>query len=248
MRALVLDFDGVISDSAPEAFRVALRTYLEMHPGNPVARMNEATLYRKFLEIMPLGNRAEDYAVALAALEEAVPLPDQSRYDAFYAKLDPAMLRAFHERFYCVRAEFARVRPEAWRGLLAPYPEFIEILRRRVGQAVFAIATAKDRGSVRSLLRHYGIEDLFPDDLVLDKETGRSKVAHLQHLQARLDLSYPELTFVDDKVNHLDTVAPLGVRCALAAWGYNGPREHALARERGYAVCTLDDVEAQLFD
>ena len=154
MRALVLDFDGVISDSAPEAFRVALRTYLEMHPGNPVARMNESTLYRKFLEIMPLGNRAEDYAVALAALEEAVPLPDQSRYDAFYAKLDPAMLRAFHERFSCVRAEFARVRPEEWRGLLAPYAEFIEILSRRVGQAAVAFATAKDRVSVRSLLLH----------------------------------------------------------------------------------------------
>ena len=27
MRVLTLDFDGVISDSAPEAFAVALRTY-----------------------------------------------------------------------------------------------------------------------------------------------------------------------------------------------------------------------------
>ena len=54
--------------------------------------------------------------------------------------------------------------------------------------------------------------------------------------------------FVDDKVNHLDAVAPLGVRCALAAWGYNGPREHLLAGEREYLVCRLEDVEARLFD
>ena len=57
-----------------------------------------------------------------------------------------------------------------------------------------------------------------------------------------------EITFVDDKVNHLDAVAPLGVRCALAAWGYNGPREHRLARSHGHLLCTLDDVEAQLFE
>jgi len=59
--------------------------------------------------------------------------------------------------------------------------------------------------------------------------------------------TYPELTFVDDKVNHLDSVASLGVRCALAAWGYNGRREHELAAEHGYLVCDLDNVEEKLF-
>jgi phosphoglycolate phosphatase-like HAD superfamily hydrolase len=82
---------------------------------------------------------------------------------------------------------------------------------------------------------------------VLDKETGVSKVAHLEHLQRELGLDFPEMTFLEDKVNHLEAVAPLGVRCALAAWGYNGPREHRRARELGFLVCTLDDVEAQLF-
>ncbi|UCE84733.1 MAG: haloacid dehalogenase-like hydrolase, partial [Deltaproteobacteria bacterium] len=162
MRALVLDFDGVISDSAPEAFRVALKTYREMFPEASWPGMDEAALYREFLALMPLGNRAEDYAVALAALERGVPLPDQQSYDAFYAGLPAERLRAFHERFYRVRTEFARTRPEAWCGLLAPYPAFIEILRRRLGEAVFAIATAKDRASVRRLLEHYGIDDLFP--------------------------------------------------------------------------------------
>ena len=37
------------------------------------------------------------------------------------------------------------------------------------------------------------------------------------------------------------------MRCALAAWGYNGEREIRLARERGYLVCSLEDVERQLF-
>ena len=32
LRLLALDFDGVIADSAPEAFVVALRTYCELRP------------------------------------------------------------------------------------------------------------------------------------------------------------------------------------------------------------------------
>jgi hypothetical protein len=37
------------------------------------------------------------------------------------------------------------------------------------------------------------------------------------------------------------------VRCALAAWGFNGEREARLARAAGYLVCTLADVEQQIF-
>ncbi len=61
-------------------------------------------------------------------------------------------------------------------------------------------------------------------------------------------MSYRETTFIDDKVSHLDRVGKLGVRCALAAWGYNGSREHSLARESGHLVCSLSNVDAQLFD
>lgn len=246
MKALVLDFDGVISDSAPEAFRVALRTYRDLRP-QAAMPADEESLYADFLSAMPLGNRAEDYGVTLAAFEARLPLPDQAAYDRFYRAQDPSWLARFHERFYRVRADLARTRPEAWRAWMSPYPELLAILRRRAGEARLAIATAKDRVSVRDLLAGYGVADLFPDELVLDKEAGRSKRAHLERLRGELGCGFEELTFVDDKVSHLDSAAPLGVRCVLAAWGYNGPREHALARERGYLVCTLGDFEARLF-
>ena len=55
------------------------------------------------------------------------------------------------------------------------------------------------------------------------------------------------MTFVDDKVNHLTTVSQLGVRGVLAGWGFNGTREHMLARELGFEVAALDDAEAILF-
>jgi len=259
LRLLALDFDGVISDSAPEAFVVASRTFREMRPasrlggelaaGRAAARAEVLAhpLYPAFLELVPLGNRAEDYGVMLDALEAGARLPDQAAYDAWRDRIDREWLRSFHKSFYRVRAALAKSDPAGWEALLPPYPELPPILRRRAGEVLLAIATAKDRRSVARCLRSYGIGDLFPEDLVLDKQTGVSKAEHLAHLHAKLAIPYPEMAFLEDKVNHLDAAASLGVRCALAAWGYNGEREIRQARARGYLVCTLDDVEERLF-
>jgi len=121
-------------------------------------------------------------------------------------------------------------------------------VRRQAGKVAYAIATSKDRDSVDALLSHYGVADLFPAQLILDKEAGHSKIAHLTRLIELLEMEPAELTFVDDKVNHLDSVAPLGVRCGLATWGYNSAREHELAIRRKYLMLTLENVESRLFD
>ena len=246
MRLLVLDFDGVISDSAPEAFAVALRAYVALCPG-AIFNAADRALYERFLEMMPLGNRAEDYAVCLAAIEQELTLPDQIAYDAFRASQDPKWLRRYHVRFYEERAAWSHADPAGWRAALRPYTHFADLLRRRAGARRYAIATAKDRRSVTTLLRDYDLDALFEPELELDKETGVSKRSHHEMLARLTGVDYSEMTFLDDKVNHLDGVADLGVRCALSGWGYNGPREHALARARGYPVCTPDDAERQLF-
>jgi phosphoglycolate phosphatase-like HAD superfamily hydrolase len=258
MRLLALDFDGVLSDSAPEAFVVSLRTYAALRPASPLARdaaglaptladVHAARLYAPFVALMPLGNRAEDYGVVLAALERGSPVPDQPAYDALRKAEDAQWLRAYHERFYQVRAELSARDPEGWAALMAPYAPLLSVLRRRARDAHLAIATAKDRASVTALLARYGVADLFAPDLVLDKETGVSKVAHLERLHAQTGIGFAEITFVDDKLNHLDSVAALGVRCALAAWGYNGERERRDAAKRGHLVCSLTDVERKLY-
>jgi len=247
VKALVLDFDGVLCASGAETFAVGLATYLALEARSPLAGADRAALEAGFLAAMPLGNRAEDFGVVLAALEGGIPLTDQPAYDAFRASMDPAWLRAFHARFYRERAALARRDPSGWIALNPPYASFLALLRRRAGSVRFAIASAKDHASVERLLAAWGVRDLFEPALVLDKEAGVSKRAHLETLAERLALPFAALTFVDDKVNHLDDVAGLGVRGALAAWGYNGPRERALARAHGHLVCTLEDAETQLF-
>jgi phosphoglycolate phosphatase-like HAD superfamily hydrolase len=247
VKALVLDFDGVIAQSAPEALRVALRTYHALLPESSLNKREPEELYPAFVELMPLGNRAEDFGVALRAVDSGAKIADQEGYDAFYRSVDASWRREFHRLFYEERASFAARDPQGWRALLPPYGPFLRVLRRHADDVPFAIASAKDRASVRALLESYGVADLFDAELILDKETGVHKTSHLAQVQRRLGLPYPQLTFVDDKVNHLDAVSPLGVRCVLAAWGYNGARERALAQAHGHLVCRLEEVETLLF-
>jgi phosphoglycolate phosphatase-like HAD superfamily hydrolase len=249
VKLLALDFDGVICDSAREAFVVAARTFVEVFPEHalPPAAEADAGLLARFLEIMPLGNRAEDYAVILAAIATGRPLPDQAAYDTFYESLSRERLRAFHEHFYRVRAAWAERDPEGWLAQMRPYSDFCALLRRRAGDVRLGIATAKDRRSVRRLLASYGIADLFPDGFVVDKEAGEKKRDHVTMLAERAGVALDQVTYVDDKVNHLEDVAALGVRCVLATWGYNGARERRIAEARGFLVCGLDDFERQVF-
>ncbi|HNX51660.1 MAG TPA: HAD hydrolase-like protein [Thermoanaerobaculaceae bacterium] len=263
MLALVLDFDGVIFDSAREALLVSLRTYLALEPASTLAAEApslEAALcdlgtdilsvprLAAFMALMPLGNRAEDYGVTWAILDQGRAVHDQADYDAFQAGTRPDWRQSFHRHLYAVRHGLAATRPDEWLRLHRPYPHLVEMLRRRAGQVPFAIATAKDRQSVRMLLAAHGLEGLFPGELILDKEAGVGKRAHLERLREKLAVAYSEMTFVDDKLNHLEAVGGLGVRGVLAAWGYNGVRERELARVRGFSVASEDDAEAVLFD
>lgn len=261
MKVLALDFDGVLFDSVREALVVALRVYLEQSPSSRLRQganriesrlgpqgpdLLDDDLARRFVALTPLGNRAEDFGVSLAAIDRGLELPDQDAYDAWYASLEPAWLTRFHRRFYEVRAAFA-ADEQRWLDLQPPYPGVPELLRRHAAEVSLAVATAKDHASVRRVLAHHGMLDLFGDDLVLDKETGVSKTAHLELIRHRAAVSFPDITFVDDKLNHLEAVAHLGVRPVLAGWGYNGERERAVARSRGFLVCSLEDVERRLF-
>lgn len=263
MKVLALDFDGVISDSAPECFWVAVRTLERVRPGaldasrlrrwsgmpgrEARAAIQADPLFEGFLDIMPLGNRAEDFGVSLLALEAGERIEDQADYDRWFARQDPDFTRAFHRHFYDERAALREQGEDDWVALMAPYDALIELLRRRRDGCEIVIATAKDRDSVSRLIRRFALRDLFRDERVYDKEFGRDKREHVSAIQADFAVPFEEITFIDDKANHAIAVAALGARGLVAAWGYNSAREHALARAHGLGVCALEELEGTLF-
>jgi phosphoglycolate phosphatase-like HAD superfamily hydrolase len=247
MRALALDFDGVICDSAREVFQVGLRAYAELQPDSPIAANADGesreAVRNSFARLTPLGNRAEDFGLALRAIDEGIEIRDQAEYDAYFGSQDPAWLQAFHAEFYRQRVVLREAGLDAWLRLHSAYESFDSVLARLARRLRLAVVTAKDRSSVRLLLEHFGIADLFPPEVILDKDVGIAKTEHMRVLAERLDLGFAEITFVDDKVNHLQTVAALGVRVVLAGWGFNTEREHELARTLGIPIASLEDAE-----
>ncbi|MCP4895727.1 MAG: hypothetical protein GY906_02035 [bacterium] len=259
---LALDFDGVICCSAGEVLLTGLEAYVDMVPSSrfvetlsrfhgtsalDAALIEQDEFSRAFQPLVPLGNRAEDFGVALCALERGAKLIDQQAYDEFYRSLDSDWLSAFHEAFYRCRATSRDQDQASWLRLHRAYEPFVDILHRNCSKMTLAIATAKDECSVRLLLDFFGISDLFTDELILDKDTAIEKQVHLSLIAERTGADMHRITFVDDKVNHLEGVQHLGVRLVLASWGYNTSREVARAEELGFAVATLDTAEPTLF-
>lgn len=257
MRVLALDFDGVICDSIRETFATSLRTYAGVVPDSRLVPRVQSRLgawpwtkvdidtdpdFSKFEALVPLGNRAEDFGVALLSMDLQVSLPDQEAYDAFYQSLEPGWLAGFHRRFYESRSALRRAAPEPWLALHADYPRLTAVLHEIAGEVTLAVATAKDAESLGLLLEGFGLSGLFPTELRLDKDTGIQKTEHLCRLSERLGTPLANITFVDDKVNHLARVAGLGVRPVLAGWGHNTAREHAAARALGFQVADLDNA------
>jgi phosphoglycolate phosphatase-like HAD superfamily hydrolase len=262
MSILALDFDGVICNGSHEVFVVGLQTYVDLVPRSAMAghlqhllavtplssyRFDSDPLLRAFDKLTPLGNRAEDFGAAIMSLDQGIVIDSQEAYDVFLAEQDTEWLSAYHQRFYENRASLSTRDLAEWLRLMSPYESFLELLRRYAPNVTMAIATAKDGRSVRLLLEEFGISDLFPPQLLLDKDVGVRKTVHLQQLARLLSAECSEITFVDDKVNHLQRVAPLGVRCVLAAWGYNDEREHRLARRHGFEIATLQSAEEIIF-
>jgi phosphoglycolate phosphatase-like HAD superfamily hydrolase len=262
MHVLALDFDGVLCDSSREVFVVAVDTFAELEPGSELVEklrplredavtgggeFRKAEIYGRFRDLLPLGNRAEDFGVALKAIDEGATIADQGGYDTFYRSLGQEWRDAFHRCFYDCRGRFQHTDLEAWLGLHLPYPGLAESLRRHKDRTRPAVATAKDARSVRLLLDELGLGGMFDHDLILDKETGVAKTHHLRALRERTGTEFSDVTFVDDKINHLLQVAELGVRPVLAGWGFNTDRERQLSRDSGIEIAELSTLDEILF-
>jgi phosphoglycolate phosphatase-like HAD superfamily hydrolase len=262
MHVLALDFDGVLCDSSREVFVVAVDTFAALEPHSALlprltplrndaaaggSKHRESDFYRNFRNLLPLGNRAEDFGVSLKAVESGSEITNQDDYDAFFRAIDQPWLDLFHRRFYESRSALRERDPDGWLKLHLPFQGLAEQLLQHREHTLPAVATAKDARSVQLLLDHLGYGGVFDRELILDKETGVEKTHHLRALRERTGAAFPDMTFVDDKVNHLLRVAELGVRPVLAGWGFNTEREHDLAHRLGFEVADLATAETILF-
>ncbi len=255
---LVFDFDGVLCDSIHDSFMLSLNTYIEiepehhlplhspLHPVDPVFAFEKShpELFEAFRNLLPLGNRAEDYYAMWTIIDtqKIHEVQTQEDFDRFKSKFSQEQMENFAKKFYANRAYLQKNNPTLWAKLLPPFrgiPEAVETFSNRF---FLAIATSKDRASVDFLLERYGILKFFPPEYILDKDFAFSKRESFKYLHQQLKIPFHQMHFIDDKVLHLMAVKDLGVRGYLALWGYNTEREHQVAQRNGFVLLELSKL------
>ena len=254
---LVFDFDGVISNSVHESFMTALNAYIKFVPDHNLP-LNEPLksdgvfqfekehpeVFKQFFQLMPMGNRAEDYLLILLLIDrqETRKVTNQSEFDAFKETIPVEIQESFHKAFYESRTSFRQQYPTVWIKMHRPFPGIVDAVQILSQRFLLAIATSKDRASVDILLEHYKLSPYFRPENILDKDFAKSKRFHLTRFQKEHGVPFKNIHFIDDKVLHLVSVKDLGVNCYLALWGFNTEREHKVAVKEGFTLLNLEDL------
>lgn len=240
-RVLALDFDGVIWDSAGECFEVACRAYQELF-GTDMASPRHR---QAFLGGRPLARTGHDFFIILRLLEqrpgiELLKFPLADFVTLRHELAEDA--QRFHHLFYRLRSKYREENFDAWAAWQGPYPEVIRLLDRWEGAFEgTALATTKDAASAHALLQSAG-----RDWPIFGKEFSVEKNQQIEGIAQHYGVCPGEILFLDDLLENLQQVAPLGARTAMAAWGYNTPESRQQARELGFPVVDVEGFERLL--
>lgn len=238
-RVLALDFDGVIWDSVGECFVMARRVYTEMY-GLPCSDLEAA--FRRGRWLVRTGG---DFLLVLQ-LAMADPEGDLTHFSkAQFEQLQlskAAECQAFSQEFYALREKTRDENWKEWVSFQQPYPLLLQQFEQL--QALFdqvVVCTTKDSKSAQLLLQSAGLD--FP---IYGKELALHKGDQIKALCEQHGVEPAQIFFIDDLVENLDQVRPLGAACGLAAWGYNTASERERARAEGYAVLEVFSLAQDL--
>jgi phosphoglycolate phosphatase-like HAD superfamily hydrolase len=256
---LVLDFDGVISDSLHDSYVTSLNVYLlaeKTHslpltaPLDPPDRIfdfekEQPHVFGEFKRLIPMGNRAEDYFVIWRLIGSGTTedVRSQSDFNRIKERIPREVLDAYGRDFYSVRRERQENNPDEWSSLSPVFEGIPAAFHSLSARYDLAIATSKDIRSITLLLKRYGITSFFKPEFILDKDFSYSKKDHLLYFHEKFGIPLDRMHFIDDKVLHLLAVKDLGVKGYLALWGYNTPHEHEMASKAGFRLLNLEDLK-----
>lgn len=238
-RAIALDFDGVVWDSVDEAFEMAWRTWGDQHGVPPTPKDEMRLLFRKARWQCKDGH---DFYLAARLLAGDPPQDVGGMSAGDFRRLRESACATedssrFVKAFYELRDSTRENDREGWLALQQPFPGVTaQVTRLRESARGVAIATTKDTASVRALLDMAGLDGI----PVFGREVSLDKRDHMRAIARTFDVPLDQVAFVDDLLENLLPLAPLGVRLGLAGWGYNTPEERERAAVAGVPVLTLD--------
>jgi phosphoglycolate phosphatase-like HAD superfamily hydrolase len=211
---LVLDFDGVICDSAEECFVSSWIAYHELFL-REARREAPPEARREFARLRPLIRTGEDYLVIQDLLARGRDAADQEGFDAASRRAGAETLRLFRELFYAARTGLLENDRRAWLRLNRIYPHmavFFATLPR--GAPVWILSTKKPR-FIAEILAANGID--MPEERIVEA-VNEPKLAIAEKL--RESEAADGAILIEDQINAIQGNANPRIRVGLATWGY----------------------------
>lgn len=213
MKAVFLDFDGVIVDSIKECYLVSKYAYF----GSAINRYDEKDYRQLFYKYRGFVGPVYQYLVLHRVIERYIEKEDVdivSDFSIMNRKVKTSEKERFEFIFFKIR-DFLQKDLGKWIKL-HKLTNFGRKIQNKYLRNYFVITT-KDKKSVELLLSFYRIRIkniLCVEDY--DKFGSKGKL-----ITNVLDTSgYENAVFIDDSSVHLDSVRDGRIKCYFADWGY----------------------------
>ena len=233
---LVLDFDGVLCDSATECLHIAWAAYngfgVEAFGACEGTYAVPAEVAERYWRTRPYMRHLAHFIVPLL---DGPPPADRAAFAERFASLSPARTAAFTWAAREYREAVRAHRRDAWLALHRVWPQIAALAEGAY------IATARDRGSVCEILAAHGVRA----DPARNYDELSEKTAALAEIAARESLDRAQVWLLDDSVDNCRLAKDAGFGAGWASWGCSDPGDEAIAVANDIAVIRLEaDVAA----
>jgi len=215
---IYLDFDGVLFDTAQEAYVISKLALGKSHFIEDIAE------YEQFLEIRPSVMSAWNYEPIMKGLQiglKGVELSEFVNERILLGRSDKT--NDFEKEFFKQREEFHKYNYQAWLKLSRPF-QFWNLVLPLIFENLnnFVILSTRDEISINELLTNHG----GPKMHILGRNAyiaaGNSKAKAIKNFS----LNHEASLWVDDNLEHLNEIENLfdsrhfNVETVWATWGY----------------------------
>ena len=235
MTALFTDFDGVLFDSLPEAYRLGRFAYRGTDAREPV----DAQEFTRFAALRFFVTHSAQYWRIFQLIEICGLDASDEAYRAAHATLvregHEEEMRAFDAAFLGLRKKLIAEAHAFWLSLSTPYPFFEALKPLFLSAFPPIIVTTKNREAVLENLAQEGVCGV--SEKILDKaDCARfgGKRALIADFMARKRIE--RAVFIDDiPANVRECEGLPNLECLHAGWGYGDPRVPGLSSEAVFA-------------
>jgi phosphoglycolate phosphatase-like HAD superfamily hydrolase len=232
MPLLVLDFDGVICDSAEECFVSSWTAYHALYRGAPRSDP-PAEAKASFRSLRPFIRSGEDFLLIQDLIENGISVHSQVEFDSAWSRQGVPPRNVFKDLFYRARTELLEKDRRTWLSLNRIYPHVLNALSGLPPEAPLYVLSTKKPQFVRETLDAGGIT--IPEAHILYSH-AEPKLVTVETL--RKSLGFPDAILVEDQIDAIRGNTNPRIRAFLASWGY--VQESWLREEAGISVLDPD--------